>query len=217
MSLARRLVILDWAKQQQAFVLEDDYDFEYRYNSKPIAALRSLDQTERVFYMGTFSKVLFPALRLGYIVVPPSLINAFWMGLVATTRQLPILEQRVAAAFIEDGHFAVHIRAMKNLYLERQNILLAAAQQHLPETAQLMPSQAGMHLLLKLEPHHIERQIYHQARSAGLFLEPYAPFWMGTPTQQGLLLGYAAPNQKAIEKGVQTLGQIIRGTHSKPF
>jgi GntR family transcriptional regulator / MocR family aminotransferase len=217
MSLARRLAILAWAERQQTFVLEDDYDFEYRYNSKPLAALRSLDHSGRVFYMGTFSKVLFPALRLGYIVVPPSLIDAFWMVILATTRHLPLLEQCVTAAFIEEGHFAVHLRAMKNLYLERQNILLAAAQQYLPETAQLAPSQAGMHLLYTLEPHHVESQIHHQARSAGLLLEPYAPFWMGTPLEQGLLLGYAAPNQKAIEKGVQTLAGIVRGATSKPL
>jgi GntR family transcriptional regulator / MocR family aminotransferase len=209
MSLARRLAILAWAEQQQTFVLEDDYDFEYRYNSKPLAALRSLDQAGRVFYIGTFSKVLFPALRLGYIVVPPGLIEAFWIAILATTRHLPLLEQCVTAAFIQEGHFAVHLRAMKNLYLERQNILLAAAQQHLPETAQLAPSQAGMHLLFKLEPHQFESRIHHQARSAGLLLEPYAPFWMGTPLEQGLLLGYAAPNNKAIADGMALLGKII--------
>jgi GntR family transcriptional regulator / MocR family aminotransferase len=209
MSLARRLTLLEWAKQQQAFILEDDYDFEYRYNSKPIAALRSLDDSGRVLYIGTFSKVLFPALRLGYIVVPPSLIEAFWMAILATTRHLPILEQKVTATFIEEGHFAVHVRAMKNLYLERQAVLLQAAEQHLPETAQCAPSQAGMHLLLRLGQNHSETQLHDHARNAGLLLESYAPFWLGTPAEQGLLLGYAAPNEKAIREGMASLGTII--------
>src|SRR5215211_5883732 len=131
MSLSRRLALLDWARRAGAWVLEDDYDSEYRYAGRPLAALQGLDTDGRVIYLGTFSKVLFPALRLGYLVVPPDLVDAFVNARALLDRHSPILEQVVLADFIAEGHFLRHIRRMRALYAERQAVLLAAADEML--------------------------------------------------------------------------------------
>jgi GntR family transcriptional regulator/MocR family aminotransferase len=122
MSLPRRLALLKWASQAGAWVIEDDYDSEYRYAGRPLAALQGLDSEGRVIYLGTFSKVLFPALRLGYMVVPPDLVDAFMAARALSDRHCPVLDQAALADFIGDGHFARHIRRMRALYAERQAI-----------------------------------------------------------------------------------------------
>src|SRR6185436_5841977 len=116
MSLRRRLDLLAWAKQNQAYILEDDYDSEYRFAGRPLASLQGLDDSESVIYVGTFSKVLFPALRLGYLIVPPGLVDAFLAFRSSTDYHLPLLEQLALTDFIAEGHFARHIRRMRALY-----------------------------------------------------------------------------------------------------
>src|SRR5262249_4356701 len=127
LSLPRRLALLDWAQRGDAWVVEDDYDSEFRYTGRPLAALQGLDRTGRVLYLGTFSKVLFPALRLGYLVVPPDLVDAFTAARAATDRQAATLTQAVVTDFIDEGHFLRHLRRMRTLYAERQEVLLRAA------------------------------------------------------------------------------------------
>jgi GntR family transcriptional regulator / MocR family aminotransferase len=206
MSLPRRLALLQWAEQNRTWILEDDYDFEYRYNTKPLAALASLDTTGRVLYLGTFSKVLFPALRLGYIVVPPSLIHAFEATLFAHSGHVPIFEQMVTNDFIENGHFARHIRRMRHLYAEQQNLLLQAATN---SPLQLEPNQAGMQMLLRLKNQQQAQKVYDQARNAGLLLESLASFCLEPIAESGVLLGYAAPNATEIKAGLQLLSKIL--------
>ncbi|MDQ3316832.1 MAG: PLP-dependent aminotransferase family protein [Actinomycetota bacterium] len=139
MSLARRLELLRWAGRASAWVLEDDYDSEYRYSGRPLEALQGLDTEGRVIYVGTFSKVLFPSLRLGYLVVPPDLVDAFTAARELSDRQAPALDQAVLARFMAGGHFARHVRRMRSLYAERQAILVEEAGRHLPELLDVPP------------------------------------------------------------------------------
>ena len=124
MSLARRLELLEWAQKSRAMIFEDDYDSEYRYSGRPFPALQGLGKSELVLYAGSFSKVLFPALRLGYVVVPAELVHYFEAMLSLTVRHVPLLEQLVLTDFIEEGHFARHVRRMREVYAERLSVLL---------------------------------------------------------------------------------------------
>src|SRR6185503_14845528 len=127
MSLPRRLELLEWARRTEAWIIEDDYDGEFRYGSRPIPSLQGLDGGERVIYTGTFSKVLFPSLRIGYMVVPHDLVEAFIRGRVMTDMHSATIPQAALADFIEQGHFARHVRRMRSLYAERQAYLVDAA------------------------------------------------------------------------------------------
>ena len=152
MSLGRRLALLDWAARNDAWVLEDDYDSEYRYGGRPLAALQGLDQRDRVLYVGTFSRVLFPALRLAYLVVPPDLVGPFRAARAALDNHPPALAQPVLAAFMAEGRFAAHVRRMRRLYAARQRALLAAAEKHLDGLLTLGADESGMHLVAHLTP-----------------------------------------------------------------
>ena len=147
MSLQRRLALLEWASASGAWILEDDYDSEYRYAGRPLAALQGLDTAGRVIYAGTFSKVLFPALRLGYLVVPPELVDAFVAARALADRHSPSVTQAALADFIDGGHFARHVRRTRALYAERQAALVRAARRTLGGLLEVAPAEAGMHLM----------------------------------------------------------------------
>ncbi len=147
MGLSRRLELLRWASRAGAWVVEDDYDGEYRYSGRPLEALQRLDAEGRVVYIGTFSKVLYPALRLGYLVVPPDLVDAFVAARELSDRHSPVIEQAVLADFIAEGHFARHVRRMRTLYAGRQNALVEAARGELGGLLDVGPAEAGMHLV----------------------------------------------------------------------
>ncbi len=147
MSLAQRLSLLEWANEANAWILEDDYDSEYRFSGRPLEALQGLDRTNRVMYLGTFSKVLFLALRLGYLVVPPDLTATFVAVREFVDRHIPILEQMALADFITEGHFTRHIRRMHTRYAERRAALIAAVASELGELLEVHAPEAGMHLV----------------------------------------------------------------------
>ncbi|MDQ4106850.1 MAG: PLP-dependent aminotransferase family protein, partial [Actinomycetota bacterium] len=147
MSLPRRLRLLEWAKRTGARIVEDDYDSEYRYSGRPLEALQGLDSGGRVIYVGTFSKVLFPSLRLGYLVVPENLVDAFCAARALSDRHAPVVEQAVLTDFIVEGHFSRHMRRMRTLYTERQAALVEAAGRKLAGILEVRPAEAGMHLV----------------------------------------------------------------------
>ncbi|MCB0197892.1 MAG: PLP-dependent aminotransferase family protein, partial [Anaerolineae bacterium] len=147
MSLRRRLRLLEWANRHNAWILEDDYDSEYRYAGRPLAPLQGLDQAGRVIYIGTFSKVLLPSLRLGYMVAPHDLVDAFAAALTLAIRCLPIIPQAVLTDFFSEGHFARHVRRMRTLYAERQALLVEQVRQHLAGRLDISPGDAGLHLI----------------------------------------------------------------------
>ena len=147
MTLSRRLDLLRWAERKRSWILEDDYDSEYRYASRPVASLQGLDKSGAVIYCGTFSKVLFPSLRLGYIVVPASLVDAFRGAKAVVDRHCPTVEQAVLAEFIAEGHLARHIRRMRMLYLERKDLLMESLRRELGAAVEVRSHEAGMHVV----------------------------------------------------------------------
>jgi GntR family transcriptional regulator/MocR family aminotransferase len=194
LSLGRRLALLDWAAREGAWVLEDDYDSEYRYVGRPLAALQGLDRAGRVIYIGTFSKVLFPALRLGYVVAPPDLVPSFAAARAVTDRHSPTVEQAILADFIAEGHFARHIRRMRALYAARQAALIEAARHEIGDHMRIAPAEAGMHVIAWLPDSADDRA-----------LDALTPH-----PRRGLLLGYAAHDAEAIRAGMRRLGQVLR-------
>jgi GntR family transcriptional regulator/MocR family aminotransferase len=205
MSLSRRLELLKWAGDSGAWILEDDYDSEYRYMGRPLAALQGLDTEGRVIYIGTFSKVMFPALRLGYLVLPLALIDAFVSARALVDRHSPLLEQVALTYFIKEGHFARHIRRMRSLYKERQDALVSAAQSLLTGLLEVNPNASGMHLIGWL-PQGVKDYIASQRASAhGVEAVPLSRYKIEANLRDGLMLGYTAISIEQIHQGVQQL------------
>lgn len=210
MPLARRTALLRWAERVGALIVEDDYDSEFRFRGAPIGALQGLDDAGRVFYVGTFSKSLFPALRLGYLVTPPAWREAL-VGLKETAdRQSPALEQAAMAAFVGEGHFERHIRRLRRHYGTRRELLLAALAHHGLAPAGLEP--AGLHVLLPLQAGCSESAVVRAAAGRGVALTPGAPYSMLPDPPPRLLLGYTAVRDAQIEPGITRLAECIRAT-----
>jgi GntR family transcriptional regulator/MocR family aminotransferase len=210
MSLARRLALLDWARRANAWVVEDDYDSEFRYAGGPLAAMQGLDRDGRVIYLGTFSKTLFPSLRLGYLVVPPDCVDAFVAARTVLDRQGATLTQAVVADFLEEGHFVRHIRRMRTLYRERQETLVRAAQRELDGLLEVGPCETGMHLVGWLKEGRDDREACRTAARAGVETEPLSRFCVARRQQSGLLLGYAGTDARQIRDAVRRLGAALR-------
>lgn len=191
MSLPRRLELLAWAAEAGSWILEDDYDSEFRYSGRPLPSLKSLDRGERVLYAGSFSKTLFPALRLGYLVVPAELAAAFLRAARLTSLALPALEQTVAAAFMRKGHFTRHIRRMRHLYADRRRALAAALQTVFGERIRLEPAAGGLHLLARFPGAADDTELVRRAAAAGLAPSALSPLALAHDCGHGLLLGFA--------------------------
>ncbi|HET8845133.1 MAG TPA: PLP-dependent aminotransferase family protein [Ktedonobacteraceae bacterium] len=214
MSLPRRLALLDWAQQAGAWILEDDYDSEFRYSGRPLASLQGLDTHGQVIYIGSFSKVLFPALRLGYLVLPSALVEPFLAMQALCGRSAPTLEQAIVADFIAEGHFLRHLRRMRALYAQRQQILLEAVHQELHGTIELAEQAAGMHLIGWLSSGLDDGLISHQAAEYGLEVQALSSFSKQKPERPGLLLGYAGVDEQEIWTGVKLLARVIESLTS---
>jgi GntR family transcriptional regulator/MocR family aminotransferase len=210
MSLPRRLALIEWASRAGAWILEDDYDSEYRYAGRPLAALQGLDTEGRVIYIGTFSKVLFPSLRLGYMVVPADLSEAFCAARSLSDRHSPTVEQAVLADFIEEGHFARHVRRMRALYAARQEVLVEAARADLRGLLEVEPSDAGLHLMGWLPGGVDDRDAARAAEAHGVEAQPLSSFCLATPRRHGLVLGYAGYDASEIREGVKRLAAALR-------
>lgn len=209
MSLSRRLALLAHAAAADAWVLEDDYDGEYRYSGRPLPALQGLDADGRVIYLGTFSKVLFPALRIGYLVVPPPLVDAFTAARTLADRGSPLLEQAALADFVAGGHFARHIRRTRLLYAERQRVLVESARRALGGLLEVGPAEAGMHLVGRLPTGTDDQLAWRRAAANGVSSLPLSACALGEAPFPGLLLGYAAPNADEIRSGVERLRRAL--------
>jgi GntR family transcriptional regulator/MocR family aminotransferase len=168
LSLPRRLALLDWAAQAGAWIVEDDYDGEYRYVSRPLPALQSLDRDGRVLYTGTFSKVLFPAIRLAYLVVPPAQVQRFEHISRTFAASGPALMQNIVTGFINEGHFARHIQRMRRLYAERRQIAADGLSAVLGKHLQIDPQPGGMHLVLRLQGRHSDQALAARMRAHGM-------------------------------------------------
>ncbi|KRB97711.1 DNA-binding protein [Hydrogenophaga sp. Root209] len=201
LSLPRRQALLDWAARNQAWIVEDDYDGEYRYISRPLPALKSLDRDGRVLYAGTFSKVLFPAIRLAYLVVPISQVERFEQISEVFAGGSPTLTQGIVTAFITEGHFARHIQRMRKLYAERREAATAGLQRVLGQHMTIDAPPGGMHLVLRLHARRSDRKLVALMREDGLYAEAMSDWTMGADVDPALLLGFTnIDNQATVEK-----------------
>jgi GntR family transcriptional regulator/MocR family aminotransferase len=210
MSLRRRLALLAWAARTGAWIVEDDYDGEFRYAGRPLPALQGLRPDGRVIYVGTFSKVLFPALRLGYVVVPPELVAAFIAARRFVDGHPPALEQAALADFLAEGHFPRHLRRMRTLYAARAEALVAAASRELTGLLDVRAPGAGMHLVGWLPAGVDDRVAAREAAACGIATLPVSSFAIEPLARGGLLLGFAAVDESAIRAGVQHLAAALR-------
>jgi GntR family transcriptional regulator/MocR family aminotransferase len=211
MSAARRLEILQWTVRARAWIIEDDYDGEFRFDSRPIGALQGLDTDSNVVYVGTFSKVLFPALRLGYIVVPKDMVAAFAAVREAADLFSSTLYQAVLTDFIREGHFARHLRRMRVLYMERRSLLVDALRAQLGNMLEVIGAEAGMHLVALLPPGVDDREAARRAAQNGISVLPLSMCYLKKPERGGLILGYGGTNASEVQEGIKRLKLSLRG------
>jgi len=209
MSATRRMQLLNWAARSGAWIIEDDYDSEYRFGSRPIASLHGMDTNARVIYVGTFSKILFPALRLAYVIVPKDLVPAFTAVREASDVFSPTLYQAALTDFIVEGHFARHIRRMRMLYMDRRDALVAEIRAQLGEDLEVVNAEAGMHLVGLLRPGIEDAAVTRRAAENGISALPLSHCYMKKPSRGGLILGYGATNALQIHAGVRALKPIV--------
>jgi GntR family transcriptional regulator/MocR family aminotransferase len=211
MSVARRLALLAWAERENAHIVEDDYDSEYRYAGRPIESLQGLDRTGRVIYVGTFSKLMFPALRIGYMVLPRALLQPFLNAKALADTGTARLEQLALADFIAEGHFERHVRRARARNGERRAALLAAIAEHLGDRVEISSADAGLHVLLwtpKLPGGRVA-SLCQQAAQHGVGVYPVEPFFLERPRRAGLILGYASMSPQRIRSGIERLSDVI--------
>lgn len=209
MSLPRRLALIEWAKQSGAVILEDDYNGEYRYAGRPLPALYGLAPPGQVLYSGSFSKLLFPALRIGYLVVPQDAVDRFAAARWLVDRHSPPLEQAVLTDFIEEGHFTRHVRRMRTLYAERQAALVEAARRDLDGVMDVPASDAGLHLIGWLSQAVSEATIVKAAAAAGVELMPTSWFGVRKAPQESVILGYAPFTPREIGRATRALAKTL--------
>jgi GntR family transcriptional regulator / MocR family aminotransferase len=209
LALPRRLELLAWGQQQGVVIIEDDYDSEYRYGEKPIPAMQGLDRNDSVIYVGTFSKVLFPALRIGYLVIPSGLVKIFAQAKRLLDRHSPLLEQCVLADFINEGHLERHLRRMRTLYNQRWQALVKSLESRLGEHVTILGNAAGIHLMVQLQTDINDDEIIVRAAQMGVGLTSAAPFYLGSSRGGQFLLGYANLEEEKIDEGIFQLAQIL--------
>lgn len=209
LSLTRRLELLDWARRTGGLIIEDDYDSEYRYQGRPLPALMSLDDSERVIYLGSFSKIFSSALRLGFMVVPPTLIGVIADAMAATGPRASLIAQPALAQFMTDGGFAAHIRRTRRIYARRQTALVEALTLALGDRLNVAATPAGMHLVCEFLPKVSaalsDTDIMARAHRAGVTVHALSSYYAGRPLKSGLVMGYAGFDEAAIEAGVAGL------------
>ena len=209
--LAKRLQLLEWAKETHAYVVEDDYDSEFRYEGRPIEAMQGLDRAGRVLYVGTLSKVLFPSLRLAYLVLPESLVAAMAALKLLADHHTPTFEQEVLADFIAQGHFERHLRRMRTRNAARRKVLLEALSEQLGTRVEVVGANSGVHVVVWLRGIDASRvnELLSRATAKGLGIYPVTPYYMRPPRRAGLLVGYAGLTEREIRDGIAVLREIL--------
>ncbi len=210
--LSRRLALLGWAKKHDAFILEDDYDSEFRYGERPVESLQGLDREGRVIYVGTFSKVLYPALRIGYLVLPPSLLPSLTAAKWLTDRHTPSLEQEALADFVSRGHFERHLRRSRLRNASRRDALLESLEHHFGKDVKISGTRSGIHVLVELRTLRPSRlnALAQKAAKAGVGIYPITPYCINPPKKAAFLLGYASLSEKQIRDGIRRLAELMK-------
>jgi GntR family transcriptional regulator/MocR family aminotransferase len=213
MSLARRRMLLEYARQHQCWIIEDDYDSEFRYGSRPLASLQGLDTAGQVIYVGSFGKTLFPGLRIGYIVVPEALAESFATASAELYREGQLLQQAVLAEFIAEGHFASHIRKMRTLYGQRRQTVLDAAARRYGDALPAVGGDAGLHLVMQLPEGADDRAVAAAALERNIVVRALSGYYAQPQrAPSGLLIGYACVPDEEIAPAFNTLADAIDAT-----
>jgi GntR family transcriptional regulator/MocR family aminotransferase len=215
MSLQRRLQLLAWAKKYQTAIFEDDYDSEFRFSGRPLPAMQGLDRGGKVIFCGSFNKVMFPSLRLGYLVLPPNLVNVFAQTKAMTTRHHPLLDQAVLCDFIEQGHLGRHLRRMRKVYEERFFLLLECAREHLGEYLEISNIEAGLQTIGLLRNNISAEFVAERAAMEGIDVVPLSRFCHAASIPEGLQIGFAAVHEKEIKTGILELARIFEHLKSE--
>jgi GntR family transcriptional regulator/MocR family aminotransferase len=210
LSASRRMQLLAWAQRSRGWIIEDDYDGVFRYRGQPLASLQGIDEYNRVIYVSTFSKVLVPALRLAYVIAPPDLVDAFVAARRFSDRHSPVVEQAVLADFMDEGHYARHLRRMRSLYEERQALFIRELKGTIGDDLIVEPSPAGMHLVGLLRPQVNDVKVAAAAWDLGVSTSALSTHYLGKPKQMGLVLGYTQADEREMRSGVQVLAKAIR-------
>jgi len=211
MSATRRLLLLNWAQSTGAWIIEDDYDSEYRFDTRPIASLQGLDVNARVIYIGTFSKMLFPSLRVGYIVVPRDLVPLFEAVRFVTDIFPPYLYQEMLADFIEGGHLAQYIRKMRRIYGERRQVLVESIRAEFDDFLTVHGAPAGMHVSVSLPHGYDDEAICERAGKQKLLLWPLSRYYAGRRPLHGFVLGFGSTTAEQIPEAVRRMRTVVHG------
>jgi GntR family transcriptional regulator/MocR family aminotransferase len=209
MSAERRVELLPWAARAGAWVIEDEYDAEYRYSGKPIASLHSLDRSGSVIYVGTFTKMLFNALRIGFIVVPERFVEAFRIARSFIDRHAPTLDQAVLTEFINEGHFGHHVRKMRQVYSDRSQLLIEEAKKHLSGLLDVERAQSGMRTVAWIKTGVTEMVLTRRAQKLGLEVVPMSSYVNKYEQKPALTLGFAGCSASEIKRGVSVLEALL--------
>jgi GntR family transcriptional regulator / MocR family aminotransferase len=209
LSMTRRLELLTWARENGSWIVEDDYHSEYRYTGRPLAALQGLDEAERVIYVGTFNKVLFPGLRLGYVVVPPPLMRSFTGARFLLDRQAPTLSQTLVAEFMRQGYFAAHIRRMRLIYRDQRDLIVGELQRRLGSRIAVTAPDQGMHLVAFLRDELSDVAVETALRERGVVARALSRLYLKAAPRQGLLLGFTGFPRQVIAPAAARLARVV--------
>ena len=209
LSMARRLELLAWARQSGAFIVEDDYTSEFRYSGPPLASLQGLDTTEQVIYVGTLNKALFPGLRIGYAVVPHALLQAFVGARYLIDRQPATLQQAVVSEFMQQGHFAAHIRRMRQQYREQRDALAETLMRRAADRLDVAVPDQGMHLIAYLRDGSSDTAVEASARRAGIVVRAISRFYRKAQPRAGLMLGFSGFPRQAVVPAAARLAALV--------
>jgi GntR family transcriptional regulator/MocR family aminotransferase len=209
LSMARRLELLAWARQSGAWIVEDDYASEFRYSGRPLASLQGLDDGDRVIYIGTLNKALFPGLRLGYAVVPRPLLREFVTNRYLIDRQPSTLCQAVVAEFMQEGHFVGHIRRMRVLYREQRDALVSGLLRRLGDDLTVDVPDQGMHLVAYTRKGISDTAIELSAREQGVIVRATSQMYVKAPPRSGLMFGFSGYPRRTIEPAIARVAKAI--------
>jgi GntR family transcriptional regulator/MocR family aminotransferase len=210
MSMTRRMALLEFARENDTVVIEDDYDCEFRFDGRPLDALQTIDRHASVFYVGTFSKSMFPEIRLGFIVAPPWALEALVVAKQDSDLLSPFLVQHTLAAFIAEGHLARHIRKMRSVYSQRRRRLLDGLQRDFARWLDPIPCFAGLHVAALLRHSEDAQEVVTRAHDQGVGVSSVGRYCIGRPDTQGLIFGYGAITEQAIAGGLSKLRHVWR-------
>jgi GntR family transcriptional regulator/MocR family aminotransferase len=212
MSLARRRALLDFAASRRCWIFEDDYDSEFRYSGRPFASLQGLDDHAQVIYAGTFSKVMYPGMRLGYLVLPPDLVDAFNTGLYDLYRPGHLILQAALADFMDEGHYNTLVRRLRVAYRQRRDALTQVIAEQLGTRVRITGEDSGLHVCLLFADQSVDdERVAHACAQAGLSARPLSRYYLAPPAQRGLIVGYAyVPSEQVRPAAVKLAGVLER-------